>query len=104
MATFNITHIVRDGSGTLLAGVELTARLNKPAFKTSDNSQMAKIDKFTTDSVGAVTLVLEATADMTPVDTYYIVEVKIPASQGGPELYTIRSTADQTLNQSKVIV
>ncbi len=103
MATFNITHVVKDPSGTLLSGIEVIARLSKPAFR-SDNSQVSKIEKATTDVAGAVTLALEDTSALTPSDTYYIVEVAIPAALGGPELYTIRATSAQTLNQSKVSV
>lgn len=104
MATFNITHVVKDPSGSLLANIDVVARLNQSGFRIDDNSQVAKIEKGITDAAGSITLALEAQSNITPANTYWIVEVKLSAAQGGPELYTIRSTANQTLNQSKVSV
>lgn len=104
MATSNITHVIKDPSGTVMAGIEVIARLSRSAVR-SDDSQVGRVERGVTDATGTVVLTLERTADMTPNSTYWAVEIKMPASQGGPEVHTIQvGASDQTLNDAKVSV
>lgn len=100
MGTFSVTHTVRDASATALPNVLVVANLNKNAFRTTGGAQVARRKEYTTDANGLVTMVLEANADMTPTDTWWTVQVDLPVEHGGPQVFTARSTANQTLLES----
>lgn len=104
MATVKITHNIKTPEGKGVPNLNVIARLNKPAVRIVDGSSVSRVQTFTTDSNGNVNLLLEKTTDMTPVDTYWIVEIQNPSKSGPPELYTIRSNTEATLQAAKVAV
>jgi hypothetical protein len=103
MATVNITHSVETPSGTALEGIMIRATLSGQGFRT-DDSAVAREQWFTTDDLGAVTMPLERTDQITPANLHYVIEVQLPDAYGGPELYTILATAASSLADARVNV
>lgn len=104
MGAVELRHTVKTPSGTPIPNVNIVARLNKPAVRTADNSQVTTIQTFKTDSEGKAKLILEKTNDMTPIDTYWIVDIQVPNKHGGPQIITVRSNTEQALMAARVAV
>lgn len=99
MATVNVTHVVKDPTGTALQGIKVSAKLSVPAFR-GDGSQISQVVEATTDAGGAVTLVLEKNADTSKPTSFYIVDINLSGFAAGPKRYKIQATASQTLQAS----
>lgn len=110
MATVAITHVIKNHANQVLPGIHVTARISDSAFR-ADDSKIADVQSYVSDSAGLVTMNLEQNSTVIPVDpavvaadTYYTVDVLLPAKYGGPERHTIRATAAQSLQNSLAVV
>lgn len=99
MATSAITNTITDPTGTPLVGVTVNARLkpNGGGFRVSDSSEATTLVTTTTNGSGVWTLNLERNANITPGNSYYEVEERIPDTSGGSRTWVIQVGAS---NQS----
>lgn len=104
MSTVKITHKVLAGNNPV-PGVQIIARLSDTGLR-SDGSTIPRIQEYTTDANGSVSMDLERSEDVVPggMLTYWSIEVRLPASKGSPEIYTIQPTVDGTLAAAKVSI
>lgn len=104
MATSTISNTLTDASGNGLAEVEVIVRLvPRGAFRTDTGTEIAPIVRTTTDVNGAWSLVLEEQANITPSNSFYEVEERIPNRYGGPRKHTFEvGASNATLHASLV--
>lgn len=91
MATSNITNTILDPSGGAVAGVLVRATLMPgPGFREDTFSEVARSVETTSSALGAWTLPLERNTNISPENTYYIIDEFIPQGKGGPTRYIIQ--------------
>lgn len=91
MSTSVITGKVTDNAGTALQFVKVRARLiPRPAFLTSDGSEISVFNEYITDVNGEYAMTLTRTADITPADSIYEVVEFIPPRYGGAVKHIIQ--------------
>ncbi len=97
MPTSTITNTVTGPSGTALANIPVKVSLYpKGAFRISDSSEVATQVFTTTNASGVWSLALEQTANISPANSYYVVEEQIPQYQGGARSYAFQVGAVNT--------
>lgn len=99
MATSNITNRILDPSGTAIASVTINARLKPgPGFQSDTFEEIAGLETTTTDANGDWTLTLERNSGITPANSYWEIEEKIPEANGGPRVWAVQvGASNQTL-------
>lgn len=101
MATGTITNTIKDPAGNPVPTVLIYATLKPgPGFR-SDGTEIAEITTTTSNGSGAYSLTLEINTDITPTGTYYEIYENVPASYGGPNVWTIQvQSGSHTVLQS----
>lgn len=85
MATSTITNTITDATGAALSGVIVVIRLlPRGAWRTTEGTEIAPVYYTTTNGSGIWSATLEETANITPTGSYYEVEERLTARQGGP--------------------
>lgn len=97
MSTATITYIVKNAAGTPIPNIRVEVRLNRLGFRIADGSQITRQLNYLTDNNGRVFMTLERNIDISPANTFYIVEAKIPGSMGGPEILTVICNANGSI-------
>ena len=89
MPTSVISNVVTDPNGVAVADCPVIIRL-QPAgsFRITDDSEIAPVVETITDDTGLWSIALEETSNITPANSYYEVEERIPAHRGGARKYT----------------
>lgn len=99
MATSTISNIITGPSGTALAAVPVVIRLvPRGAFRIDTGTEVAAEVRTTTNASGLWSVALERNSNISPTNSYYEVEERCSAAQGGPRKYTFQVGAtNQTL-------
>lgn len=101
MATGTITNVIKDPAGNPVSTILIYATLKPgPGFR-ADGTEVAEITSTTSDNTGAYSLTLEQNSNITPTGTYYEIYENVPASYGGPNVWTIQvQSGSHTVLQS----
>lgn len=99
MATSTITNTITGPTGTALSGVRVIIRLMPGgSFRTATGAEVAPVYETETNGSGQWSATLEENAGITPANSYYEVEERLTAAQGGPRRFTFSvGASDQTL-------
>lgn len=104
MATSTITGVIQDPENNPLEGITVIARLKpRSGFITATGETVAPVAITTTDSNGNYSFELERNSGITPEDTWYNIEERIPDVYGGGNVWEIQvGASDATVYASLV--
>jgi hypothetical protein len=84
MATGTITNVLLDPDNDPLVGIQVDARLTRtPASRIDNSTAVIPPESVTTNEDGEWTIDLEQSANLSPVNTTWVIHERIPYAQGG---------------------
>jgi hypothetical protein len=104
VATSTITGTVTDPTGVAVSGAVVVCTLMPTGgFRTADGSEVARAVSTTTNASGVYSFALERNSGISPANTYYQIEERIPAANGGTKVWNISVGASNQTTYASLV-
>jgi hypothetical protein len=102
--TSTITGTVTDPTGVAVSGAVVVCTLMPTGgFRTADGSEVARAVSTTTNASGVYSFALERNSGISPANTYYQIEERIPAANGGTKVWNISVGASNQTTYASLV-